>query len=47
MLEKSNDINRSVENNKNSTKIEKSLNKRDSFLYKLNISWVRRHSLNK
>ncbi|MDZ4994422.1 hypothetical protein GNF80_15855 [Clostridium perfringens] len=47
MLENLNNIRRSVEDDKDSTKIEKSLNNRDSFLYKLNISWIRRHSLSK
>lgn len=34
------------ENNKDSTKIEKSLNNRDEFLYRLNSSWIGRNSLN-
>lgn len=34
------------ENNEDSTKIEKSFNNRDDFLYRLNSSWIGRNSLN-
>lgn len=49
MLESSNNLSKDSENrndnNKDSTKIEKSLINRDDFLYKLNNSWIKRNSL--